>query len=189
MTQYRPAGRRRIDRVLAPGFADHPEGLDGAQLRARRAEADQEETDLSYVRRLLQGRLDLLRAESTRRAEGVPSRLPRTDEELVAELRRVLADRGAAVATADVRYVDAEPSRVGEHRRQVEAVVADVEISGSGDLDDEALDRVTARLAELEREVSSTRSQVQQVLDALNHEVAVRVEQGRLPGDASLPTP
>ena len=34
----------------------------------RRRDAEQEETDLSYLRRLLQGRIDILRSEQARRA-------------------------------------------------------------------------------------------------------------------------
>ena len=60
-------GRRRIDHVLGEGFLDGLRELPVDQLRARRGEAEQEETDLSFARRLLHGRLDLLRAEQERR--------------------------------------------------------------------------------------------------------------------------
>ena len=53
-----PGGRRRIDRVLGPDFLV---GLDSAsldELRGRREDAEQEEVDLSYVRRLIQGEGD-----------------------------------------------------------------------------------------------------------------------------------
>src|SRR3954463_2635462 len=46
-------GRRRIDKVLADDFAVDLEGLDISDLRERRREAEQEEADLSYVRRML----------------------------------------------------------------------------------------------------------------------------------------
>ena len=65
-----PGGQRRIDRVLDPRFTDGVERLDLAELRARREEAEAEEADVSYLRRLLQGRLDILRAELERRSAG-----------------------------------------------------------------------------------------------------------------------
>src|SRR5215217_1338650 len=65
-----PGGHRRIDRVLDPRFTDGVERLDLAELRARREEAEAEEADVSYLRRLLQGRLDILRAELERRSAG-----------------------------------------------------------------------------------------------------------------------
>ena len=83
MTEYLEGGRRRVDRVLAPEFAGDVDRLDDDELGRRRAEAEQEETDLSYARRLLQGRLDLLRAETDRRASGAAASTPRTDQELV----------------------------------------------------------------------------------------------------------
>jgi hypothetical protein len=65
-----PGGQRRIDRVLDPGFTDGVDQLDLPELRARREEAEAEEADVSYLRRLLQGRLDILRAELVRRSAG-----------------------------------------------------------------------------------------------------------------------
>ena len=61
-------GNRRIDKVLDPEFVDGLGQISLDELRERRKEAEQEETDLSYMRRLLQGRLDILRAELARRA-------------------------------------------------------------------------------------------------------------------------
>ena len=55
-------GQRRIDRVLDPRFVAGVGRLDLAELRSRR-----EEADVSFLRRLLQGRLDILRAELVRR--------------------------------------------------------------------------------------------------------------------------
>ena len=151
MTEYQPGGRRRIDRVLAPEFPDDVASLTDDELRRRHDDAHQEETDLSYVRRLLQGRLDLLRSEKGLRASGAPPATFRTDDELVEQLKRVLADdseRGAI----DPHYLDVEPSRVGEHRRAVEALVADVVISDVTHLDDPRLTHAIARLAAMEHQ-------------------------------------
>jgi hypothetical protein len=63
-------GRRRIDRVLSEDFLERLEQRDIAEVRALRRDAEQEEVDLSYVRRLLQGRMDLIRAELSRRSGG-----------------------------------------------------------------------------------------------------------------------
>ena len=63
----RPGGHRRIDRVLAEGYLDDLPNIPLDEVRALRGEAEQEETDLSYLRRLLQGRMDILRAELVNR--------------------------------------------------------------------------------------------------------------------------
>ena len=121
MTEYMVGGRRRIDRVLAPGFAVGLDDLDLDELRARRAEAEQEETDLSYARRLLQGRLDILRAEREARENGEPGFGPgpgqSTDAQLAERLAKVLAD-GPRSTRGLGRHRSYEPTRVGENRRE-----------------------------------------------------------------------
>ena len=64
-------GNRRLDRVLAPDFLEGLESWSMAELRAARSDAEQEETDLSYLRRLLQGRMDILRALQAAATRGV----------------------------------------------------------------------------------------------------------------------
>src|SRR4051812_32435932 len=88
-TQPQDGGRRPIDRVLSPGYTDELSTLSSEELHERRHEAEQEEVDLSYARRLLQGRLDLLRSEQQRRREHPGDHVPagqRTDEEIVRDL-------------------------------------------------------------------------------------------------------
>ncbi len=172
MTEYLEGGRRRLDRVLAPDFAADVDGMADVALADHRNDAEQEETDLSYARRLLQGRLDLLRAEATRRASGAPDS-PRTDAELVEELARILAKD--TPDETDTHFVSTEPSRVGEHRRTVEAVIADVELSDVRHLDDARLQEATTRLTEMEQTLSRTRTAVQRVLDRLDEAAEARI--------------
>ncbi|GAB6901059.1 RsiG family protein [Kineosporia succinea] len=177
MTEYMPGGRRRIDRVLAPEFVDGLDGLELEEVRARRAEADQEEVDLSYARRLLQGRIDILRAEQQRRS-GDGSDAPvfgnRTDEAIAETLKKILgaekrSDRGMG------RHMAAEPSRVGEHRREAERAVSDVSASDL-DMPDADLEAAIQKLHDVEGRVSRSRKQVQHVVDALTAEVARRYQ-------------
>jgi hypothetical protein len=174
MTEYVPGGRRRVDRVLAPDFLVGLGDLDLEEVRARRAEADQEETDLSYARRLLQGRIDILAAEqAARHGDGPLSRHPRTDEEIASALSHVLADERRTDHGLG-RHTVAEPSRIGEHRREAERAVADVGGSATGALSDADLETAVAQLKEIEIRVSRVRRQVQGVVDALTAEIARR---------------
>ena len=70
MIEVRPGGRRRIDRVLAPDYTEGVEQRPLVEVRELRDEAAQEETDLSYLRRLLHARIDIVRAEQERRSSG-----------------------------------------------------------------------------------------------------------------------
>src|SRR3954454_664109 len=145
-----PNGRRRIDKVLAEGFADDLGGLDLDELRGRRREAEQEEADLSYVRRMMQCRMDILRAELARRAGG--------------------GDCG--------RVLRVEPSRVDEPRRLVEQVIAGVGVSEVEGRSDDDLRGALGRLEQFEQGISVDRHAVQGVMDKLTAEVAARYKSG-----------
>jgi hypothetical protein len=181
VTEFVAGGRRRVDKVLDPGYLDHLDDLDLEDVRARRAEADQEEVDLSYARRLLQGRLDILRAEqAARRGDGPLADQPRTDADIVGALTRILADDRRRDHGLGRHMKSAEPSRVGEHRREAERAVADVGCSDPSQLPDAALEEAVARLAAIESRVSRTRRQVQAVVDTLTEEIARRYRAGEV---------
>ena len=164
-----PNGRRRIDLVLSEGYAAGLPDLPLDDLRGRRREAEQEEADLSYIRRMLQGRMDILRAELARRAAG--------GDKIVDHLSAVLADTGRSDHGLG-RYLRVEPSRVDEHRRLVEQVISDIGVSDVEGRTDDDLRGALARLEEFEQGVSEDRKQVQVVMDALTAEVAARYKSG-----------
>src|SRR3954447_1105561 len=70
MTNAQPNGNRRLDRITAPGFREGLPDLSLHDLRARRDECLAEREYLSLLRRLVQGRLDILLAEGERRRRG-----------------------------------------------------------------------------------------------------------------------
>ena len=166
--------------MLAPEFVTGLAELDLDGVRARRSEADQEEADLSYARRLLQARLDILRAEQGRRAGGTAINLhPRSDAEIVETLAHILADEPRADRGMG-RFLSAEPSRVGEHRREAERAVSDLSDSDPTALSSEELTGAIRRLAEIEARVSRIRHEVQTVVDALTDEIARRYTRGEV---------
>lgn len=170
MTTPMPGGRRRIDRVLAEDFLTDLTERPLDDVRALRNDAEQEEADLSYVRRLLQGRMDLVRAEQARRTAtgGAP---------LIDMLAGVLAD-GPRASHGSGRFLTVEPSRVDDHRRQVEQIVSDVGISDVAARSDGELEASLQALAVHERTVSELRRQVQQVMDTLTSEIGRRYRDG-----------
>ena len=181
MTGPIPGGRRRIDRVLADDFLIGVDSADLDHLRQLRHEADQEDADLSYIRRLLQGRIDILEAELRRREPGAE------DISIVDHLAQILADDSRATRGLG-RHLNVEPSRVDEHRRDVERIVADAAISDVDARTDAELDAALVRLREHEREVSTLRRQVQQVADALTAELGRRYREGTADISGILPT-
>jgi hypothetical protein len=191
MTEFVAGGRRRIDRVLAPEFLENIGGLTLDEIRARRSEADQEEVDLSFARRLIQGRMDILRAEQERRrGQGPLVGGPHTDAAIVDALKRILADEQRQDHGMG-RHMATEPSRIGEHRREAERAVADVGGSNHGAMTDVQLAEAISNLEDIETRVSRSRRRVQVVVDTLTGEVARRYQLGDLsagPGEPGVPT-
>jgi hypothetical protein len=182
MTEFVAGGRRRIDRVLAPDYLVGMDELSIEEIRVRRVEADQEEVDLSYARRLLQGRIDILRSEEQRRSEDRPA-VPsgaRDDAAIVEALKRILADDRPGGSHGMGRHLTSSPSRVGEHRREAERAVADVGGSDLAGFSDVELAAAIAQLGDIEGRVSRSRRQVQSVVDTLTAEVARRYSDTRI---------
>ena len=185
MTEYLAGGRRRLDRVLDPAVLEHMTFLSAEELTAKFDEAQAEETTLSYVRRLLQGRLDILCAERNSRAcgEAAPGH---TDEEIAARLCRLLADTPARTSPA-TGPIEIVPPPLGLRRRAAERAIDDVELSNSAALDDAQLDSAIDRLRALESGVSRSRRGVHHVLDTLTAELDRRVAAGVMVTDRPLP--
>lgn len=177
-----PEGMRRIDRVLAEDYLAGLAEAPLADVRALRAEAEQEEADLSYIRRLVQGRIDIVKAELARRTGGEGG-------SLVESLAQVLADQTRSATPHGLgRHVTVEPTRVDAHQRYVEALVADVDLSDTSARTDEELQRALEVLGAEEEVVSGKRRQVQAVMDALSAEVTRRYRDGEADVSALLPT-
>ena len=167
-----PGGNRRIDRVLDPRFVDGVEGLELEELRARRGEAEAEERSISYLRRMLQGRLDILRAELERRVHGGDEGMA----DLVAELPGILSDARLGSFTARTRIGIPEPS--GRRRRRVERLISDETIARLPEIEVEELTRAVEALTREEEAVSANRRAVQHVVDLLRGELARRYRNG-----------
>lgn len=187
MEDVRAGGNRRIDRILAPGFVDDLAALDLADVRARRDEADQEEADLSYLRQVLRGRLEILEDELARRKSGDDTGAPRDDEHLVAHLTEVLAeDRARPPARGLGRHRRIEPSNPGESRRVVEKLVGDAILTDLPNRSAAEIGAAAAALRDEEAQVSARRAQVQDIADALGHEIGRRYREGVADVDALL---
>lgn len=176
-----PGGNRRIDRVLAEHYLDDIASIPLPELRAMRVEAEQEETDVSYLRRMLQGRLDIVEAElARRRGDGTRS--------LVDDLPRILADASGGKAHGMGRHNAAEPSRVDNHRRRLEALIADLQLSDVSSRTDSELNHALEMLRGEEVMISERRREIQRVVDACHTEVARRYRDGEADVSDALPT-
>jgi hypothetical protein len=169
-------GTRRIDQVLGEGFADGAADLDTDEVRRRRELAREELEYLSLLRRLLQGRRDILLAEAERRRSG------EGPQPVVERLGTILAEgpRGPSRGGAPVRTVSAD--EISLARRRVERLVSDTKLSNLEALGDDDLEEALEGLDREERGVSDTRADVIAVHDALQDEMKrrLRAELGEL---------
>lgn len=170
MTRPMVGGRRRVDLVLDPAFVQGLPDISMVELRARRKEAEQEEVDLSYLRRMLHGRIDIVQAELARRESS-------DDVSIVDSLVSILSD-GPRSTFGSGRYATTEPSRVSERRRGVEVAIGDADASDIGARSIGELVLVLEMLRGHESVVSQTRREVQAVMDALSAELAGRYRDG-----------
>jgi hypothetical protein len=164
------AGKRTIDQALEPGFADDLGALDLDELRRRRTLADAEENRLSYERRLLQGRRDLLAFELERRAG-------REERSLIEALPEILGSERASGRPARLGVLS-DPDLPDDRRRRLDLILANDIVDRLDQVDDAELQRIVATLEEEERVVSDQRRQLHGVIDALHQELGRRYQEG-----------
>jgi hypothetical protein len=160
-------GHRRIDRVLRPDFVEGLEHLELDELRARRDECLAEREYLSLLRRLVQGRAEILMAEVERRGGGA-------DAPLVERLASILGSETQGPSRGEAVRVGVPEEELLLARRRVERLVADAGISDPGALDDGRLAAAVEVLVREEQEVSESRSAVIEVLERLQEELRRR---------------
>jgi anti-sigma-K factor RsiG len=146
-----------------------PRALGLPELRALRKSTLREDTDLSYVRRLLHGRIDILQAERDRRGA--------QDDGLLDQLPRILAD-GPSRQRSSARHVTLGTPVSEEYRRLAEEMLAEVELSDLGALADEELLTALSRLARYEAQVSRRRRTLHRTADECGAEIARRYREG-----------
>ncbi len=161
------------------GFAEL--GLE--QLRLLRRDAHEQEADLSYLRRLLQGRMDILRAELDRRRVRLASvaesavELPERAGELLDRLPAILADSPSLVRRP-ARHLTVGPPRGERYQREADALMGDVQLADLGAHPTAELLDAVERLTLHEREVSGRRQSLQRTADDCSAEITRRYREG-----------
>jgi len=169
VNEDRPANRR-IDRIRDPSYLDGIEGQSLEDVRARRDECMAEREYLSLLRRLVQGRAEILKAELASR--GSDDARP-----LVERLSEILASDQPVTSRGEAMKVSLPEEEMLLARRRIERLVADAGISDPSELDDDRLKEAVDVLAGEEREVSAQRGDVHRVLDALQDELKRRYKE------------
>ena len=165
--------RRRIDRVLDPEFTASLQDVPVDELRDRREMLDALDTELSYYRRMLHGKLDLLDFE-IRRRNGEEER------SLIEALPEILADPPSARTSNPLdRELSLDlPELAGEGRRAVDQALSDDFLSRLPFIDDEELSAIRDGLSKTENTISEQRRAVHDAHDAVTDELTNRYRDG-----------
>jgi hypothetical protein len=162
-----------LDRLLDDTYRSDLSGREADELRSMRDECQAVEAKLSFLRRMVQGRLDIVNAELDRRASGAASG---DLSDLVERLPQILADKGRAPGPGRLPTNLLPPEDEGL-TDELDAISGPSALGSLPDLSDEALGGVATQLQDLERRVSRQRRAMFDVIDAVQAELASRFEQ------------
>ncbi|WP_105974105.1 RsiG family protein [Streptomyces geranii] len=146
-----------------------------SELRTLRKDAQRDEADLSYVRRLLQGRIDILRAELARR--GPTSVVAVGEGSVVERLSEILTDAPARQRSS-ARHVTLGTPHSEEYGRLAAEMLSEVELSDLDARTDVELTAAMGRLVRYEQQVSRRRQGLQRTADECSGEIARRYREG-----------
>lgn len=178
--------RRRIDVISDLEFLADVAQLDLPELRRRRKMCTDLDGELSYHRRLLHGRLDLLAFERRRRTG-------EEERSLAEALPEILGDHPPSERGGDTAHVTAAGTRTDPPsvpvpgRRDLDFVLGDDFLSRLPGMSPTDLAEIEERLIEAEHTVSQQRATVHQAEAVLGEELRRRYRKGLASIDELLP--
>lgn len=170
-----------------PEYTSDLERLPMEGLRAKRDACTQLETELSYLRRLAQARIDLIVAESQRRHGSASVGSEDGAEDLVQRLPQILSEHGRQEGPGRLPSILAPGE--GDQARlsaRVEEVLPSDQLGSLDELTPAQLDDLLSELSELEQRVSAERRALHDIQDRLQEELVRRYRSGEATVDALL---
>ncbi|MEO6653588.1 MAG: hypothetical protein ABIP17_13130 [Ilumatobacteraceae bacterium] len=158
--------------------SNDPQNLSLDELRSMRNQLQNDDDVVSYVRRVAQARLDLVRAELHRRERG------EAHEDLSSELRVVLSSHLTGGSPRPPRPV--ENLDDNELSNRLDAVCAEHGFSRLDELHPDELLHLDEQLTGFERQVSDDRRERYERLDVLSAELVRRYREGEASVDGLL---
>lgn len=160
--------RRRIDYVLEPEFVADLSGVELDELRKRRNTTEDVESQVSYYRRLLHGRMDLLEFELSRRNG-------QEERSLLEALPEILARGMILGSEPTLRHIEVMPPLPNSTgRRLIDTIMDDGVLAQLPDLSEEEITDALTNLRDFERQLSAQRKQLHLVIDKLQDEIVSR---------------
>lgn len=175
----------RLARVLADDYVAGVEQLSLDEVRSRRQECQAMEVALSYARRIVQGRLDIIHAELESRASGSG----RSDaSELVDRLKEgeMLGDHARPPGLGRLPTMMEPGEESDEFLAEANEVAHEDALASLPDLGDDQVREIGDALEHIERGLSDTRRQVFDRIDTFQAEIVRRYKTGAATADSLL---
>jgi hypothetical protein len=163
-----------VDRVLAEDYLGDLPSKPIDEIRAMRDECRAIEDRVSYLRRIIQGRADIVAADLRRRAEGGS---PIDLGTLIEQLPDILSDKGSAGGPGRLPSGLIPPDDP-DLTVEIDRVAGPDLLGHLSDLSDEEVADLARSIGELERRTSGSRRGLFGRIDALNGELARRYGTG-----------
>jgi hypothetical protein len=175
----------RLARVLADDYTAGVEDLPTDEVRVRRHECQEVELGLSYARRLVQGRLDIIHAELERRGSGEGRSDP---GELVDRLKEgeMLGEQTRPPGFGRLPTLMAPDVASDEFSSEIDEVADAESLAKLPELADDVISKLADQLTTLERSLSERRRKVFDRIDAFQAEIVRRYKTGQANPDELL---
>lgn len=178
-----PSTQDNLTRLLDPTYLDGVDGLSVDDIRRMRAECQEAEAALSYLRRLIQGRMDIVHAYIDR-PEG--SDAPDLSS-VVDNLAGILAGPGRAGGPGRNPVLHTpDTDEMGGLTTELDDILGADDIGRLTQLSDGDLADLAGRLRDLENRVSGERRGLHERIDTLQAELVERHKSGRASVDGLL---
>jgi hypothetical protein len=172
-----------LDHILRADYLDGMADRSLAEIRAMRTECQEAEVALSYLRRLIQGRLDIVHTY----LEHPGSDALRDLGSLVNDLPGILSSGpGRPSGPPHLPQLLSPDTESVDLTAELDAVLGADEIGTLAELDIDQLNSVAGQLEAIETRVSADRRSLHERIDALQAELVDRHKTGRATVDGLL---
>jgi hypothetical protein len=175
--------RDDLARILTSPYLDGIEDRSLDEIRTMRTECQQAEVGLSYLRRLIQGRLDIVHTYLEYVGTGAPPDLSSVVDNLPGILT---AGRGRPAGREHLPMLLAPDTEQSDLTAELDILLGADEVGTLADMDAEELRDLAGRLEGLENKVSLDRRALHLRIDTLQAELVERHKSGRASVDGLL---
>lgn len=165
----------KLDEILTEGYLGDVVHRPIAEIHRLRLDCQSVETQLSYLRRIVQGRHDIMAGELVRRQEGGD---PADLAALVDKLPQILSDRIHSPGLGRLPQTMEPGDFSGRLADRLESIVSEGHLTSFLELSNDQLGTIAGELEALEHDISDLRRAMFDRIDALQAELTRRYRDG-----------